>query len=1052
MGTSNVRKILDVTQPAGSQTVLRLRSNQRPFNGQEIDVLYPVESNLKAISSELNPSKAAPLKHWLLYHQAYLLEQSLGENSIMAIHPGRIKVEPYQLVPLMQALKMSRPRLLLCDDVGLGKTIQAGLIIVELMARRLAHRILVVSPAGPLQKQWQKELIERFGLRFDIIDREKLEEIRRGTELGSNPFDFVQFGLVSMDFLKQERVLEQAERAAYDIVVIDEAHHCSETQKDEEDYDNSQRRIMARVLASRCDALLLLTATPHNGYDRSFASLLELLDGSLTDSKGNISGNKYKDFVIRRIKSHIKDHKTGKPKFKKRMVRPVAVAAFKTGKYPDYEKFYMAFDAVVKPVIESAFRAKRFSDVLSFISLMKRTVSTVKASLATLKIVKQRYSEMIENEKEDKSRTRERIRSLRDLNRKMDKFGTISYEEEYDKFMLETEDIAEKMVAEEREVFKSEKRLSKNRKIESKLDELIALAEKAIPQDPKLDYLVKEVREIRKQEPESNILIFTEYIDSQEAVLKILSEENFGKIISISGNDDEETRLKNTEIFTKKDKVILVSTDASAEGLNLQKKCHHLIHLELPFNPNRLEQRNGRIDRYGQEKEPIISYLYLKNTIESNIFARLLKKYERQREKLMFVPDTFGISISTDYGSERLLSGYVKSVGGLFDDESDIDFNSPAEEPKDDKLSEIIESVTASQNIFEEVIMKNPWLGQDGMNADLKKIQEAFDAEQEGNKLMGVDLLSFLIRAIESDGIKIEQKNNIYIIKLPEAWAIGLEGMPGFIKERAEINLNNDIEVASDEEDNPISYLCRSHPLLLNALDKVKSISFGRERDLILDRRVTACIYGKEKGFLLTFIGNLNSKKGRVFEKVAAVFMSYDGVKSSLIVNPEDWQKIITNAKAIDTTGIWEKNFKLEWDKVLKLAEQKANEFFKEIFVHQVTDNKNMIDDELVRTDKWFSDRVFDITGPLNVGIQAELFSEHNKKGHDNSWINEKDPERRLFSFKIDSDVPRTLRSDAETLYTVYKKRKEEIEKSEIFGKSMVRLLGVAMILPDVVK
>ena len=164
--------------------------------------------------------------NWLVYHQAFLLEQALGPGALLAVQPGRLRIEPYQLVPVLRAIRMSRVRLLLADGVGLGKTCEAGLVLTELTARRLAHRILVVSPAGPLLEQWRVEMSERFGLRLEVIDRAKLEEIRRSTELGSNPFDHIPLGLVSVDFLQQERVLEQLDRASYDAVVIDEAHHC----------------------------------------------------------------------------------------------------------------------------------------------------------------------------------------------------------------------------------------------------------------------------------------------------------------------------------------------------------------------------------------------------------------------------------------------------------------------------------------------------------------------------------------------------------------------------------------------------------------------------------------------------------------------------------------------------------------------------------------------------------------------------------------------------------------------------------------------------------
>ncbi len=199
---------------------------------------------------------------------------------------------------------MSRDRLLLADGVGLGKTIQAGLVITELVARRLAHRILIVSPAGPLMHQWQTEMTERFGLRLDVIDRSKLEDIRRSTELGSNPFDHVPLGLVSIDFLKQERVLDQLERSSYDVVVIDEAHHCADLGPGQNREDSLRRRL-AEVLARKCDSLILLTATPHDGHDRSFSSLCELLDPSLVDGRGTLRGERFRPHVVRRLKKHV---------------------------------------------------------------------------------------------------------------------------------------------------------------------------------------------------------------------------------------------------------------------------------------------------------------------------------------------------------------------------------------------------------------------------------------------------------------------------------------------------------------------------------------------------------------------------------------------------------------------------------------------------------------------------------------------------------------------------------------------------------------------------
>jgi superfamily II DNA or RNA helicase len=184
---------------------------------------------------------------------------------------------------------MNRPRLLIADDVGLGKTVEAGLIVAELVVRHQVYRVLVVTPAGPLMEQWKVEMLERFGLLLEEANRETLERIRKQTELGANPFEHLPLTIASMDFLKQDNVLDLLERTTYDLVIMDEAHHYCETGIDGgelERIEYSQRRKLAQTLARRSDAFLLLTATPHDGFERSYTSLIELLDPMLVDQAG----------------------------------------------------------------------------------------------------------------------------------------------------------------------------------------------------------------------------------------------------------------------------------------------------------------------------------------------------------------------------------------------------------------------------------------------------------------------------------------------------------------------------------------------------------------------------------------------------------------------------------------------------------------------------------------------------------------------------------------------------------------------------------------------
>jgi superfamily II DNA/RNA helicase len=225
----------------------------------------------------------------------------------------------------------------------------------------------------------------------------------------------------------------------------------------------------------------------------------------------------------------------------------------------------------------------------------------------------------------------------------MQRFGTLSFEEEQDQAELEAEDIAQELLGANEEELdavleahskhhrKAERERGNVDKAFSALQALREMAEDAEREDPKLSALLEQIRAIRSTEPDANILVYTEYTDSQDAVLTYLNGaltdgRVTGTVVGISGRDDQKARDSVTLHFTEEDCIVLVSTDATAEGLNLHRRCHHLIHLELPYNPNRLEQRNGRIDRHGQAETPEVRYLYLGDTFEERLLLRLVAR------------------------------------------------------------------------------------------------------------------------------------------------------------------------------------------------------------------------------------------------------------------------------------------------------------------------------------------------------------------------------------------------------------------------------------------
>ncbi|WP_158926012.1 SNF2-related protein, partial [Acidisphaera sp. S103] len=543
----------DVTEvePLGSQQRVRLACTSGDLSGLEWDVLHPAEA-LSIVQSDPRPEEAGPLDDWRRYHIARLLERIPGTPA----PPGRIAIEPYQRVPLLRALDMVRPRLLLADGVGLGKTIQAGLIAAELLVRRRAHRILIVCPPGPLLRQWQQEMRIRFGLRFTAIaDATDLRRARKGLELGGNPFDATALCLTSMDFAKSDRVLAELERVSWDLVIIDEAHHCVG--------EENQRRRLAEVLSVKSDGLLLLTATPHDGHDPHFASLMALLDPSLVDGAGRLVGTAYRRHIVRRMKSHIR-LASGAPLFRDRIVMPVRVDV------TDAESvgvFHKALSALVAPRLQRSRDRTGLTDALAFVSLLKRSMSTIAACVATLRVVADRYGT---------EPLRERQRALRAYRRRMARFGVLATADEEDIAELEAEEMAASLTGEA---------------TLADLQTLIRLGQAAAPHDPKLSALVLEIRLIRLNHPSANVIVYTEYADSQQAAIEALAAIGT-TILAISGTDPESERSRIAERFAEADGIVLVSTDSLAEGLNLHQRCCHLIHLDLPYNPNRLEQRN----------------------------------------------------------------------------------------------------------------------------------------------------------------------------------------------------------------------------------------------------------------------------------------------------------------------------------------------------------------------------------------------------------------------------------------------------------------------------
>ena len=953
----------DVTEvlPLGPQRLVRLACRDGDLAGLEWDVLHPAEP-ITVTENDPRPEEAGSLAHWRQFHLARLLEQIPGPP----VSPGRVAIEAYQRVPLLRALDMTRPRLLLADGVGLGKTIQAGLIAAELLVRRRAHRVLIVCPPGPLLRQWEQEMRLRFGLRFTpIADATELRQARRGLELGGNPFEATALCLTSMDFAKSDRVLAELERVMWDLVIIDEAHHCVG--------EENQRRRLASVLAGRSDGLLLLTATPHDGKDANFASLIALLDPSLVDAAGRLVGTGYRRHVVRRLKSHIRDP-AGAPLFRERIVVPIRV---EVGDAAPVAAFHRALSALVAPRLQRSRDRAGLSDALAFVSLLKRSMSSIAACVATLRVVAARYGT---------KPLPDRRRALRAWRRRTGRYGVLGPAEEAEIALLEAEEMAASMTGQQ---------------AAQQLAELIHLGESALPLDPKLAALVLEVRLIRLRHTDANVLVYTEYADSQSAAVAALAEIG-GVILSISGADSEADRTWAAERFAEQDGIVLVSTDSLAEGLNLQQKCFHLIHLDLPYNPNRLEQRNGRIDRYGQRFDPEIRYLFLAGTFEERLLLRLIAKYEKARACLSFMPNTLGVAADPARLHEPLIAGFAED---LFSGAPRLvhSLDLAAEDNDSEAYRDLLREIDRAFQSFDHMAVRHGWLS----GGEVAEV-----ARTEGVGTPGaaaVDLPQFVASVLSADGDGY---------RVPPAWTGDLDGLAGFDRATGTVRLTADAQRLRDADGRALLYPGRSHPLTRRAIASVRT---GRVSAARADRL----------SLLVTYLVEL----GGLLRRVIAIRLFPDGSLA------EQADVLALAQQEVPPDLLWDRQFAAWTPAVLAAAQVHAAAFRDRAAADFTAEHQQRMKREDAAAAAWLRRRSVELCGAAEPP-RGDLFDVGRS---DDDWRCCTDPEQRLAGLVADATVaPARRREAAEALSGFH----SVAGRRTPLPAASVRLLGLLMLVP----
>ena len=540
---------------------------------------------------------------------------SADKTALQAPFRSGIKVEDYQLDPVVRALSMPRTNLLIADDVGLGKTIEAGLVMQELMLRHRARTMLIVCPAN-LTVQWRDEMRDKFGLDFRIVNSELLRELRRSRGLYTNPWTHYPRLIVSVDWLKRERPMRLLRDVlpavpgyprAFDLLVVDEIHTCAPSGTGKYAVD-SQRTTAIRTLAPHCEHRLFLSATPHNGYLESFTALLELLDDQRFARGVRPSQEQLARIMVRRLKRELPPNWDGSPRFPKRELRTLEVDYS-----PQTRDAYADLTAYATSRREQGGTGNRPGAVAQrtaadfvtsllkkrFLSSPKAFAETIDTHLATMTAKSEGDSSGPTGRQLDPSARDSRVKILKPLVDRLDETAEDdeSYSEAATEALTAARSLSAPLTPEERGLLSGLRdwaRIAQDRP-DAKFGAFRQWLDPVVcPQGPRGDWTKERV------------IVFTEYRDTQRWLHERLIAAGVpeDRIAMLFGGQDEEQREHVKSVFRESPELspirILLATDAASEGINLQSYCHRLLHWEIPWNPNRLEQRNGRIDRHGQ--------------------------------------------------------------------------------------------------------------------------------------------------------------------------------------------------------------------------------------------------------------------------------------------------------------------------------------------------------------------------------------------------------------------------------------------------------------------
>jgi len=585
---------------------------------------------------------------------------STDANLFQSPFRAGIRIDAYQLEPLRKALRLPRVNLFIADDVGLGKTIEAGLIARELLLRKKVQDIVVACPPSMLL-QWQDELEDRFGMVFQILDKEYIAKVRQERGYAVNPWTTHSRFLVSHRLLIDEDYAGTLRDWLTDfrpgsLLILDEAHHAAPSSGARYAIDSKITRAI-RDLAVRFEHRLFLSATPHNGHSNSFSALLEILDPQRfcrgVPVKGKEGRTLLDEVMVRRLKEDLRAVEGG---FPKRIVRQIDIDGLPADA-PELKLSILLnqYRELREERLKVETKRKQAAAALLVSGLQQRLLSSIEAFARTLRVHRKTMERHWTEAESEKAKEREGEVQLDLIAVGVDSDddrATLSEGE------LQAEEDAQIEAASRASAGGTRTAIARERQLLEEMSR-IAEANRGRP-DARIQKLLEWIRKNQcpgllssgatatgspAQWNETRVLIFTEYDDTKRYVVQQLSDAIAAtdranqRIAVYHGPTPQAEREDIKRAFNadpKKNPLrILVATDAAREGLNLQTHCWNLFHLDVPWNPSRMEQRNGRIDRKLQPKDEVFCHYFVyRQRVEDRILQALVRKTEIIKREL----------------------------------------------------------------------------------------------------------------------------------------------------------------------------------------------------------------------------------------------------------------------------------------------------------------------------------------------------------------------------------------------------------------------------------